>query len=77
MGLLPIAVAGADIQKALMEGAAKAREDYAVCDIEKNDCYRYAVLRNILYRKGKSVEMLVSYDPAFTMMARMVQTAVW
>ncbi|PWN00472.1 MAG: glucose-6-phosphate isomerase [Massilioclostridium sp.] len=68
VGLLPIAVAGADI-KALMEGAAKAREDYAVCDIEKNDCYRYAVLRNILYRKGKSVEMLVSYDPAFTMMA--------
>ena len=68
VGLLPIAVAGADI-KALMEGAAKAREDYAMCDIEKNDCYRYAVLRNILYRKGKSVEMLVSYDPAFTMMA--------
>ena len=68
VGLLPIAVAGADI-KALMEGAAKAREDYAICDIEKNDCYRYAVLRNILYRKGKSVEMLVSYDPAFTMMA--------
>lgn len=35
---------------------------------DNNDCYKYAALRNILYRKGKSVEMLVSYDPSFTMM---------
>ncbi len=67
VGLLPIAVAGCDIDK-LMEGAAKAQKDYTA-DFENNDCYKYAALRNILYRKGKSVEMLVSYDPSFTMMA--------
>ena len=38
-------------------------------DLEKNDCYKYAAIRNILYRKGKSVEMLVSYEPAFTLMS--------
>jgi len=67
VGLLPIAVSGADID-ALMAGAAAAREKYSVCDIEANDCYKYAALRNILYRKGKSMEMLVSYEPRFTMM---------
>ncbi len=68
VGLLPIAVCGADID-ALMAGAAAAREKYSVCDIENNDCYKYAALRNILYRKGKSMEMLVSYEPRFTMMS--------
>ena len=68
VGLLPIAVSGSDIAK-LMEGAAKAREDLSVCDLDKNDCYRYAALRNILYRKGKAIEILVSYEPAFSMMA--------
>jgi glucose-6-phosphate isomerase len=68
VGLLPIAVAGADID-ALMNGAAKAREEYAVCDIETNDCYKYAALRNAFYRRGKSIELLVSYEPRFTMMA--------
>ena len=68
VGLLPIAVSGPDIAK-LMEGAAKAREDLSVCDLDKNDCYRYAALRNILYRKGKAIEILVSYEPAFSMMA--------
>ena len=67
VGLLPIAVAGIDIAK-LMEGAAAARQDYALPDLENNDCYRYAALRNILYRKGKSVEMFITYDPAFAMM---------
>ncbi len=67
VGLLPIAVSGSDIQK-LMDGAAKAREVLSVCDLEKNDCYRYAALRNILYRKGKAIEIMVSYEPAFTMM---------
>lgn len=66
VGLLPIAAAGCDID-ALMEGAAMAREElknpYA-----DNDAYQYAAIRNILYRKGFSVEMLVSYEPAFTMM---------
>ena len=52
VGLLPIAVSGADIDK-LMLGAAKAREEYSICDIEKNDCYRYAAARNVLYRQGK------------------------
>ena len=68
VGLLPIAVSGSDIAK-LMQGAAKAREDLSVCDLDKNDCYRYAALRNILYRKGKAIEILVSYEPAFSMMA--------
>ena len=52
-----------------MQGAAQAREALSVCDLEKNDCYRYAALRNILYRKGKAIEILVSYEPAFTMMS--------
>ena len=66
VGLLPIAVAGCDIDK-IMQGAQAAREAYSKDDM--NDCYKYAALRNIIYRKGKSVEMLVSYDPAFSMMA--------
>ena len=67
VGLLPIAVSGADID-ALMAGAAKARDELSVCDLEKNDCYKYAAIRNILYRKGKAIELLVSYEPAFTLM---------
>ena len=67
VGLLPIAVAGCDID-GLMKGAAQAREDFTK-DFDNNDCYKYAALRNILYRKGKSVEMMVSYDPAFVMMS--------
>ncbi len=67
VGLLPIAVAGCDID-ALMAGAAQAQQDY-MADFENNDCYKYAAIRNILYRKGKGVEMLVSYDPNFVMMA--------
>ncbi len=65
VGLLPIAVAGCDIDR-IMEGAAAAREAYLEDDL--NDCEKYAALRNILYRKGKSVEMLVSYEPCFAMM---------
>ncbi len=68
VGLLPIAVAGADID-ALMLGAAKASADYNEPDMYKNDCYTYAALRNAFYRKGKSIELLVSYEPRFTMMA--------
>ena len=67
VGLLPIAVAGCDID-ALMSGAAAASKELSVDDIEKNDCYKYAAIRNILYRKGKSIELLVSYEPSFTMM---------
>ena len=68
VGLLPIAAAGADIDK-LMEGAAAAMKEYSEPDMYKNDCYTYAALRNAFYRKGKSVELLVSYEPRFTMMA--------
>lgn len=67
VGLLPIAVAGCDID-AIMEGAATAQKELAENN-DSNDCYKYAAYRNILYRKNKSVEMLVSYDPSFTMMA--------
>ena len=67
VGLLPIAVAGCDID-ALMQGAAAAREALMETDLTKNDCYKYAAIRNILYRKGKAIELLVSYEPAFTMM---------
>ena len=67
VGLLPIAVAGCDIG-ALMRGAAKAREELRDPDIEKNDCYKYAAARHILYRKGRAVEMMVSYEPCYTMM---------
>ena len=66
VGLLPIACAGCDIDK-LMKGAQAGREKYSADD--GNDCYKYAALRNILYKKGKSVEMLVTYDPSFTMMS--------
>ncbi len=68
VGLLPIAAAGADIDK-LMQGAANAVTKYNEPDMYKNDCYTYAALRNAFYRKGKSVELLVSYEPRFTMMA--------
>ncbi len=68
VGLLPIAAAGADID-ALMKGAALAAKEYNEKDIEKNVCYQYAAIRNVFYRKGKEVEMLVSYEPRFAMMA--------
>ena len=67
VGLLPIAVSGADIT-ALMGGAAKAREELMSTDLDKNDCYKYAAIRNLLYRKGKKIELLVSYEPSFTLM---------
>ncbi len=67
VGLLPIAVAGIDID-AMMQGAQDAREDLAQGDVYTNDCYKYAAMRNILYRKGKSVEMMISYEPDYTLM---------
>ncbi|MDL2254406.1 glucose-6-phosphate isomerase [Ruminococcaceae bacterium OttesenSCG-928-I18] len=66
VGLLPIAAAGIDID-ALMRGAGKAMDALSVCD-ENNDCYRYAAVRNILYRKGKTVELLACYEPDFALM---------
>ena len=66
VGLLPIAVAGIDID-ALMQGAADAREAYASDDLDNNDCYRYAAIRNMLYRDGKAIEMLAAYEPSLTL----------
>ena len=63
VGLLPIAVSGADIDK-LLEGAAAAYEEYRNPDVEKNECYQYAAMRNILYRKNKTTEILVNYEPS-------------
>ncbi|MBQ8208204.1 MAG: glucose-6-phosphate isomerase [Clostridia bacterium] len=62
VGLLPIAVAGIDIDK-LMEGANAARKALCDTDIEKNDCYKYAAIRNVLLRKGKVTEIFVAYEP--------------
>ena len=67
VGLLPIAVAGIDID-GLMKGAQDARKAFMDPDISKNDCYKYAAIRNALAEKGKTVEMLVSYEPSFAMM---------
>ena len=66
VGLLPIACAGIDID-ALMKGAADAREQFGVCSMD-NDAYRYAMTRNILYRKGKTVETMAAFEPDFTLM---------
>ena len=64
VGLLPIAVSGADITK-LMEGAASMREICLNNEFEENDAMQYAAVRNILLRKGKSVEILCNYEPVF------------
>ncbi|UUV99430.1 glucose-6-phosphate isomerase [Vagococcus luciliae] len=62
VGLLPIAVTGANIDE-LMKGAADARVAYSSDDLTKNEAYQYAALRNILYRKGKVTELLINYEP--------------
>ena len=67
VGLLPIAVAGIDID-AMMAGAAEAMNDFSCDCIDCNAAMKYAVLRNILLRKGKSVEILVGYDPFLLML---------
>ncbi|MBP3415126.1 MAG: glucose-6-phosphate isomerase [Clostridia bacterium] len=69
VGLLPIAVAGCDIDK-LLEGAQAAQADFAkTADIEENVCYKYAAMRNVLYNKGYATEIMVSYEPAYQMMS--------
>ncbi len=67
VGLLPIAVAGCDID-AMMKGAADAREAYSGDSIEGNDAAKYAALRNIMYKKGMTTEILVSYETSMLMM---------
>lgn len=62
VGLLPIAVSGVDID-AMMEGARAAQADFATPDLMQNPAYQYAACRNILYNKGKAIELLVNYEP--------------
>ena len=66
VGLLPIAVAGCDIN-AMMAGAAEARGKYLSAPLADNASLRYAAIRNILYRKGKTTEILAAYEPAAQM----------
>ncbi|MCM3663271.1 glucose-6-phosphate isomerase [Mesobacillus subterraneus] len=63
VGLLPIAVSGSDIE-AMMKGAAQAREDFSNSELEDNAAYQYAAVRNALYNKGKTIEMLINYEPS-------------
>lgn len=62
VGLLPIAVTGANIE-AMMNGAKQASEDFAKSELEENPAYQYAAVRNALYNKGKTIEMLINYEP--------------
>ena len=63
VGLLPIAAAGIDID-VMMQGAADARERYLNPSLAENECYQYAAVRNALLKKGKSVEMMINFEPA-------------
>lgn len=62
VGLLPIATAGIDID-ALMNGAKIAQEKYSDENLKYNECYKYAVVRNVLYKKEKNIELLATYEP--------------
>ena len=62
VGLLPIATAGIDIDR-LMNGARLAQEKYSNPNLKNNDCYKYAVARNLLYNSGKVIEVLANYEP--------------
>jgi len=70
VGLFPIACAGIDVE-AMMRGALEARRVYANPDVLSNPCYQYAVTRDYLYRRGKSVELFVVYEP------RLLQLGEW
>lgn len=62
VGLLPIVTAGIDIDK-LMDGARTAQERYNDANLKYNDCYKYAVIRNILYQRDKNIEIFANYEP--------------
>lgn len=66
VGLLLMAASGIDIEK-VMEGARDAAKKYDNDVLEDNDCLKYAAIRNILYRKGKGIEILANYEPSLTM----------
>jgi glucose-6-phosphate isomerase len=61
VGLLPLAYCGIDISE-LLKGAREMKKETAECDLDKNICYRYAANRNILYREGKTIEVLSNFD---------------
>ncbi|WP_202081320.1 glucose-6-phosphate isomerase [Caldalkalibacillus salinus] len=63
VGLLPIATAGINISS-MMEGAREAQQKYANPDLSQNECYQYAAVRHVLYNKGKTIELLVNYEPS-------------
>ena len=63
VGLLPIAAAGIDID-AMMQGAADGRTLYTNPDMDNNQCYQYAAVRNCLLRKGKNIEMMINFEPS-------------
>lgn len=63
VGLLPIAVSGANIDE-MMKGAVDAMEAFQSSELDRNQAYQYAAVRNILYHKGKTIEMLINYEPA-------------
>jgi glucose-6-phosphate isomerase len=62
VGLLPIAVSGANIDE-MMKGAAQASEEFSESELEDNLAYQYAAVRNALYNRGKTIEMLINYEP--------------
>ncbi|WDF04312.1 glucose-6-phosphate isomerase [Shouchella hunanensis] len=62
VGLLPIAVSGLDIEQ-MMKGAQEARNAYTSPTLEENEAYQYAAVRNVLYNKGKTIELMVNYEP--------------
>ncbi|MGD6940409.1 glucose-6-phosphate isomerase [Cytobacillus gottheilii] len=62
VGLLPIAAAGVNIEE-MMKGAAEARGDFGTSELGENAAYQYAAVRNVLYNKGKTIEMLINYEP--------------
>lgn len=68
VGLLPIAAAGLDIDK-MMAGAAAAADKYNNADLATNESYQYAAVRNALYRKGKSIELLANFEPSLHFVA--------
>ncbi len=68
VGLLPIAVSGADIDE-IMRGAQDAYLEYKDSTFEDNYCYQYAAVRNALYRKGKTIEIMANYEPALHFIA--------
>ena len=68
VGLLPIAVANINIDE-MMSGAKMAMDDFSNQNLLDNDCYKYAVYRNILYSQGKAIEILVNYEPQLHFMS--------